>query len=419
MLVMPVFLIAAMTLDATNSHAAASERVTTGAEVLASSGFGGLEGLTVGLVTNQTGRVGDKHLADLIHLVPNVKLGAILAPEHGFRGQVEAGEKVRDGIDPATGVPVHSLYGASRKPTAAMLRGLDILVFDIQDIGVRFYTYISTMGLAMQAAAEAGIPFMVLDRPNPLGGEYVAGFVLDSGLQSFVGQYPIPAVHGMTIGELAAMIKGEAWLAGLADLDLRIVEMAGWRRAMRWPDTGHDWVATSPNVPTFYSAVAYPGIGIIGESGLANEGRGTDAPFTVFGAPWLDAKALVLELGALGLPGVRFEAVRYTPRSIAGVAANPKFLGREIDGVRVVVADVATYQPMEVGVHAMAGLVRQARAGRVKPLFSELKMLHALAGTRRFHQMLMEGTSAEAVIAAWRAEVNAFRARAAHYLIYR
>src|SRR5262249_41999776 len=163
------------------------------------------------------------------------------APEHGFRGEVEAGAKVGDTIDGKTGVPVFSLYGATRKPSSAMLRNVDVLVFDIQDIGTRFYTYISTMGLAMQAAAAAGIPFVVLARPNPLGGDYVSGFILESALASFVGQYPIPVVHGLTVGELARMIKGEKWLGGLDGLDLRVVEMQGWRRSMRWPDLQRPW----------------------------------------------------------------------------------------------------------------------------------------------------------------------------------
>src|SRR5262249_6297304 len=178
-----------------------------------------------------------------------------------------------DGVDPAIGVPVHSLYGATKKPTPAMLLNADVLVFDIQDIGVRFYTYISTMGLAMQAAAAAGIPFLGLDRPHPLGGEYVSGFMLEPKLATFVGQYIIPIVHGMTVGELARMIQGEKLLPGLDKLDLRIVEMKGWRRSMRWPQTQRAWVATSPNIPTFESALVYPGIGVVGEIDV-NEGRG-------------------------------------------------------------------------------------------------------------------------------------------------
>lgn len=194
--------------------------IAVGAEVLAASGFAALAGKRVGLITNQTGRVGAEHLADLLHRAPNLRLTAVFSPEHGFRGQAEAGATVRSGIDAKTGVPIHSLYGATRKPTPGMLHNVDVLVFDIQDVGVRFYTYISTMGLAMQAAASARIPFLVLDRPNPLGGEYVSGFVLEPSLRSFVGEYPIPIVHGLTVGELARMIRSEKWLGGLDGLEL-------------------------------------------------------------------------------------------------------------------------------------------------------------------------------------------------------
>lgn len=397
---------------------AASRVVMTGADVLVASGFEALKGKRVGLITNQTGLVGGNHLADLLNETGEVTLTAILGPEHGFRGGVEAGEKVRDGVDPKTGVPVFSIYGSSKKPSQKMLREVDVLVFDIQDIGTRFYTYISTMGLAMQAAAEAGIPFVVLDRPNPLGGDYVSGFVLEPRYKSFVGQYPIPIAHGMTVGELAGMIKGEAWLPGLEDLDLQVIGLQGWGRATRWPDTGRPWVATSPNIPTFLSALVYPGIGIVGESKLANEGRGTREPFTVFGAPWLDARIAARRLNERRLAGVRFVAERYTPRSIPGIAKSPLFVGQAIGGVRIQVIDYSRYQPLEVGVHAMSELVRQARSGKVKTLFGDVAMFRLISGTRRLQKMLLNGAPAEAIIASWAAEVARFKAASRRYHLY-
>ncbi len=391
--------------------------VTTGAQILTDSGFALLKGKRVGLITNQTGRVGAQHLADLMAKTPGVRLTAILAPEHGFRGLAEAGAHVRDGVDTATGVPVLSLYGATRKPTRAMLRNIDVLVFDIQDIGVRFYTYISTMGLAMQAAAEAGISFVVLDRPNPLGGDAVAGFLREPGLSTFVGQYPIPIVHGLTVGELAHMIKGERWLPGLSSLDLKVVAMTGWRRDMRWPRTRLDWVATSPNIPTFASALAYPGIGIVGELAV-NEGRGTATPFTRFGAAWLDAQGAAARLNAAGLPGVRFEAQRYTPRPIPNVATDPQFANTEIPGVRLLVTDMDRYQPLEAGIHALVEVVAQARQRKRVRLFKNLAMFHAIAGTKRLHRMLTAGRSGDEIIAAWAADVAGFDAARKRYLLY-
>jgi len=394
-----------------------SQRVTVGAEVLAASRFAALEGKRVGLITNQTGLVGTEHLADLLSRAPNLKLAAILAPEHGFRGQAEAGAAVRGGIDPNTGVAIHSLYGASRRPTPGMLGDVEVLVFDIQDVGVRFYTYISTMGLAMQAAAGARIPFVVLDRPNPLGGAYVSGFVLEAPLRSFVGEYPIPIVHGLTVGELARMIRGEKWLGGLDALELNVVPMQGWQRAMRWPETGRTWVATSPNIPTFEAALVYPGMGLVGEAEV-NEGRGTPTPFSLFGAPWIDGPRLVHTLNGLRLPGVTFRSEAFTPRSIAGVAAHPRYVGEALSGVRIAVSDMARIEPLEVGMHVLALIAGEARARNIAPLFPNLKMFHAVAGTRRLSDMLLAGNDGESIIRAWQTEVKEFTSRRARYLIY-
>lgn len=399
-----------------STDSTAATPVVTGAAALAAAGFSALKGKRIGLVTNHTGRVGTEHLADLLRRRGDLKLAAILAPEHGFRGAVEAGAKVRDGRDPATGVPVLSLYGANRKPTPQMLRDLDCLVFDIQDVGVRFYTYISTMGLAMQAAAQARLPFFVLDRPNPIGGEDVAGFALEPAFTSFVGQYPMPIVHGLTVGELARMIKGERWLTGLGELDLQVLPLAGWKRASRWSTTALPWVATSPNIPSFVSALVYPGIGIVGET-LVNEGRGTPIPFQQFGAPWLDAAAASRHLTAQRLPGARFEAVAYVPKSIPDVALHPRFENERVNAVRITIADETTYRPLEVGTHALAHLRDVARA-RGAALFDKRDMFRKIAGTRRLEELLDRGAGGADIIAAWHGEVARFEQRRANYLLY-
>jgi len=392
-------------------------RVIVGAEVLAADRFASLAGKRVGLIANQTSLVHGSHLADLLRAAPGVTLAAILAPEHGFRGTAEAGASVGNTVDAKTGVPVFSLYGRSRKPTPAMLRGIDVLLFDVQDVGVRFYTYISTLGLAMQAAAAAKIPFIVLDRPNPLGGETIAGFVLEKSLRSFVGQYPIPIVHGLTVGELARMIKGEGWLEGLEALDLKVIRSENWRRAMRWPETQLTWVPTSPNIPTFQAALLYPGIGFVGEMNV-NEGRGTSSPFTVLGAPWIKAPRFLQRLAARPLPGIRFEAARYVPQSIEGVAKHPRFLGEEVNGARLIVTDPALVEPLEVGMYVLAALAEEARAAGQRRLIANLAMFHALAGTKRLHRLLLAGSDGGAIIEAWRGEVDAFRAQRSKYLMY-
>jgi uncharacterized protein YbbC (DUF1343 family) len=394
-----------------------SQPVAVGAEVLAAARFAALAGKRVGLITNQTGRVGSQHLADLLSGTPNLKLAAIFAPEHGVRGQAEAGATVPGEVDASTGVAIHSLYGASRRPTPAMLRNLDVLVFDIQDVGVRFYTYISTMGLAMQAAAGARIPFVVLDRPNPLGGAYVSGFVLEAALRSFVGEYPIPIVHGLTVGELARMIQGERWLGGLDGLELNVVAMQGWQRSMRWPATGRAWVATSPNIPSFEAALVYPGMGLLGEAEV-NEGRGTPTPFCLFGAPWIDGPRLVHSLNALRLPGVAFRSATFTPRSIPGVAVHPRFAGVALSGVRIAVTDIDRVEPLEVGMHVLAEIAAEARGRGIAPLFANLKMFHAVAGTRRLSDLLLAGSDGASIIGAWHSEVEEFKSRRARYLLY-
>ena len=397
--------------------AAETVRVKTGAEKVSEQDFGLLTGRRIGLIANQTSRVGGQHLADLMSAAEGAKLTAILAPEHGFRGAVEAGKKFRNETDAKTGVPIFSLYGATRKPTAEMLANVDVLVFDIQDIGVRFYTYISTLGLAMQAAAEARIPFVVLDRPNPIGGDYVDGFVLEQPLRSFVGQYASPIVHGLTIGELALMIKGERLLQGIEKLVLDVISVDNWRRSLRWPATGLPWVATSPNIPSFALALVYPGIGMVGELAV-NEGRGTPTPFQLFGAPWLDGASLARRLEAMKLPGVRFDAHRYTPRAIPGVAAGPRFAGQEMTGVRVLATDIDRVRPLEIGVHAMAAIVAEAKSKGISPIYGDEQMLHKIAGTKRLHRMLESGVGGAAIIAAWQAEAEAFRKRRMPYLLY-
>ncbi|MDX1548562.1 MAG: DUF1343 domain-containing protein [Rhodothermales bacterium] len=390
--------------------------VRTGAQVLADDGFRRLRGLRVGLIVNHTARVGDAHLIDLVAAAEDVEVAALFGPEHGLRGTADAGEKIDDGRDDRTGAPVYSLYGSTNKPTPAMLDGVDALVFDIQDIGARFYTYISTMGLAMQAAAEAGIPFIVLDRPNPLGGAYASGFVLDPAHASFVGLYPIPVAHGMTVGELARMIRAEGWLPGLDGLDLDVVAADGWRRSMRWPETGLPWIRPSPNIPDYETALVYPGAAFF-EAAAASEGRGTETPFLLLGAPWADAQALADTLNARRLAGVRFEPSQFTPRSIDGMASSPKLEGAALSGVRYVVTEDSVFRPVEAGIHVLHAFYGQARAGGHE-LISRPEWLTKLGGTPRLGRMLRDGARPEAIIAAWQGEVAAFDRRRALYLLY-
>ena len=397
--------------------ATADPVVKTGAQVLVGRGFDILRGKRVGLIVNHTAMVDSLHLIDVIDEAEDVELAALFGPEHGIRGTADAGAKIEHGKDTKTGVPIYSLYGQTRKPTAEMLEDVDVLVFDIQDVGSRFYTYISTMGLAMQAAAEHGVKFVVLDRPNPLGGELVAGFDREPEYESFVGQYQIPMVHGLTIGELARMIKGEGLMDGLENLELEVVPMQGWRRDLVWPETGLAWTPPSPNIPDFETALVYPG-SVLFEATSASEGRGTRAPFLQVGAPWADGAALARTLNEAALPGVRFEAVEFTPVGIEGMSSDPKLKGRLLQGVRYLLTDISTFRPVDAGIHLLHTFYHQAREKGVSDLISRTEWLARLSGTDRLMEMLEAGRSPAEIIAVWQPEVEAFRNRRTPYLLY-
>ncbi|MCX7985150.1 MAG: DUF1343 domain-containing protein [Bacteroidetes bacterium] len=293
---------------------AKSPPVKPGIEVLKKRGFDLLLGKRVGLITNSTGVTSDlQSTIDILFRAPNVKLVALFSPEHGVRGDVGAGKEVNSDVDYGTGVPIYSLYGRTRKPTPEMLDSIDVLVYDIQDIGVRSYTYISTMGLAMEAAAERSIPFIVLDRPNPLTGIRVEGPLLTPMFKSFIGAYPIPYVYGMTVGELALMINGEGWLGNGVKCSLTVVQMEGWKRTMWWEDTGLPWVPTSPHIPHSFTPLYYVMTGLLGELGTANQGVGYTLPFELVGAPWINGTVLANYLNSMQIEGVRFRPISYIP----------------------------------------------------------------------------------------------------------
>jgi uncharacterized protein YbbC (DUF1343 family) len=291
-----------------------SIKVTTGIENLKESNFKILQGKKVGLITNPTGVDSKlKSTIDLLFESKNLKLVALYGPEHGVRGDFAAGDEIDSYIDPTTNLPVYSLYGSTRKPTPDMLQGIEILVYDIQDIGCRSYTYISTMGLAMEAAAENNIEFVVLDRPNPLGGLKVEGNLVEDGYYSFVSQFKIPYVYGLTCGELAKMLNDERMLQNGKKCKLTVVPMKNWKREMKFKDTGLEWVLTSPHVPHEYSPQYYVSSGIMGELGIISEGVGYTLPFQVFAAEWINAKSLADKMNSLKLDGVIFRPITLKP----------------------------------------------------------------------------------------------------------
>ncbi|WP_198419438.1 exo-beta-N-acetylmuramidase NamZ family protein [Geomonas terrae] len=386
--------------------------VKTGAEVLSEQNFLPLQGKRFALVTNQSAVVGGTHIIELMRQ-KGVHPALIFTPEHGLKGNAEDGVKLAD--DDSATIPVKSLYGVTKKPRPEDLKGIDLIVFDIQDAGVRFYTYISTMGLAMEAAAQAGIPFMVLDRPNPLGGDYVAGFVRDKIPGSFTSLYPIPLAHGMTVGELAGMIKGEAMLPGLARLELSVVRMHGWERGMRWPDTTLTWVATSPNLAALESVLLYPGTGLLEGTG-ASEGRGSSTPFRLAGWPGIDANALAQRLNEQQLPGVRFSPVLFTPVRLPGISSAPKYRDREVAGVSLSITDCRKLLPVETGVAVLKALQEalpeKARTAFFRGGFDDM------AGSAELRKALVAGLSAQQIELLWTPGVEAFLERRRPYLLY-
>lgn len=302
-----IFIIAIFSLLAVNARP-----VKNGIDILKAQDFKILEGKRVGLITNPTGVDGHlKSSIDILFESPKVKLVALYGPEHGVRGDKYAGDKVDSGTDPKTGLPVYSLYGKTRKPTAEMLKGIDVLVYDIQDNGCRSFTYISSMGLAMEAAAENNIEFIVLDRPNPLGGLKIEGNITEDKYISFVSQFKIPYIYGLTCGELALMLNDERMISN--KVKLTVIKMKGWKRSMNWEQTGLEWVVASPHIPHKHSSYYYPATGILGELGYVSIGVGYTLPFQIVGAPWINADTLATNLNALKLAGTIFRPIHFKP----------------------------------------------------------------------------------------------------------
>jgi uncharacterized protein YbbC (DUF1343 family) len=320
-------------------------KIKTGVEVLKETGFKVLQGKRVGLITNPTGVDNClKSTIDILHEAQDVHLVALYGPEHGVRGDVYAGDKVDTFTDPNTGVPVYSLYGSTRKPTPEMLEGVDALVYDIQDIGCRSYTYISTMYLAMQAAAGNDIEFIVLDRPNPLGGLKVEGCLVEEGFFSFVSQLKVPYVYGLTCGELAMLINSE--FMGDRPCKLTVVKMKKWRRKMTFDDTGLPWVPASPHIPFAHSAYFYPVSGILGELGYMSIGVGYTLPFEIFAAEWIDAEQFAKALNVKQLPGIVFRPIHLKPYYSVGQ-------GKNLHGVQVYLRDFNKARLSDVQFHVM------------------------------------------------------------------
>jgi len=389
-------------------------RVMTGLEVLRESGFAELKGKRAGLITNPTGV--DHELrsgVDILFRAPGVRLAALYGPEHGVRGEYSAGEIIGSAYDPSTGLRVYSLYGSTRKPTKEMLEGIDVLVYDIQDIGSRSYTYISTLGLAMEAAAENNIPFIVLDRPNPLGGARIEGPLVEPGFVSFVSQYPIPYVHGLTTGELAMLLNGEGLLANGLKCDLKVIRMKGWKREMSFSETGLPWVPSSPHIPNALTCLLYPATGIMGELYVASIGVGYTTPFQTFATEWIDADSLANNLNELGLPGIRFRPVHYKPYYSVS-------LGKMVHGVQIHITDEKAAQLSLIQFYILQEIHKlwpdKDLFGMCDP--SRLDMFDKVCGSDRIRKEFTRAYRVESILDLWNGPANDFRAKARKYFLY-
>jgi uncharacterized protein YbbC (DUF1343 family) len=389
----------------TNASSTASSVVLPGIDVFMADVPAEIRGKRVALITNQSGISRDGKLdIDLIAQSKDVRLVALMAAEHGIRGVEEAGAHVSTSTDAKTGLPIYSLYESEdRGPSPKMLENVDAIVYDLQEVGGRTWTYVSTMALAMQAAAKKGIPFVVLDRPNPIGGEIVEGALLDTAYRSFVGMYPIPARHGMTVGELATLFNRKYGIGA----NLIVVKAANWKRSQWMDDTGLPWVNPSPNLRSLAALNDYPGT-VYFEGTNLTEGRGTDRPFEQIGASWLKAPEIVEAMQALRLPGVRFEAITM---SVLPTAA--KFPGQTIPGIRFVITDRETYRPVSMALILIDEIKRQQPND-----FKWGGTIDRLTGSDKVRKAIDAGRLPE-LLAEWDREAAAFKASREPYLLYR
>jgi len=389
-------------------------KVSSGLEMVVKSGGEVLRGKRLGVITNHTGVLDDgTHIVDTLLGLEGVEVRALFGPEHGIRGNHGAGVAVELDRDTKTGVRVHSLYGKMKKPTPEMLEGLDALVYDIQDIGLRFYTYVWTMALAIEAAAELGLEFVVLDRPNPLTGVIMEGNLLDPRFASFVGLHPVLIRYGLTAGELARLLNGERMLAGRRQARLEVIPLEGWTREMWYDETGVPWVPPSPNIPDLDSAIAFAGTCIF-EGTNVSEGRGTPRPFQYITAPWIDGPKLAEVMQGEALRGVEFAPIVVSPKPFPGCEAQAKFYTTECHGVALTVTNRREFQPL---LSALTLLVNIRSLHREKFQWHPQHFNH-LMGTDSVLKAIEAGQCANSIVAEWTTDQQRFDALRQPYLLY-
>jgi len=389
-------------------------KVTVGANFLVSDSINLIQNKRIGIVTNHSAILSNGvHLVDTLTKLKNINVTTLFGPEHGIRGNAPDGNSISDGIDSKTNLPVYSLYGKIRKPTPEMLKNVDILIFDIQDIGARFYTFISTLYYTLEAAAENNIPIIVLDRPNPINGITVDGPIRENEFKSFVAIAPIPIQHGMTIGELANMFNNEKWLENGIKADLTIVKMENWKRNYIFSDCNLPWVAPSPNIPNLETAIIYPGMCLI-EGVNVSEGRGTYAPFLTIGAPYINSNEVLMELKKLNISGIDVKPITFTPKSIENMSTSPKYKNIECNGLSLKITDAKNIMALRFGIKLLYSI------HKLYPNNFEFRRnwLDKLFGNKELTKMLKNNSTPDEIFKLWEHELINFKNLRKKYLLY-
>lgn len=389
------------------------KQIKLGSDRLIGEFSGDIKNKRLGIVTNHTGTLSNGvHVVDTLHSL-GYEITALFGPEHGIRGDAPAGEKIKHGVDAKTGIPAFSLYGETRKPDEEMLKDVDVLIFDIQDVGARFYTYISTLFYILQAGAEQNIPVIVLDRPNPINGVIVEGPIREENFASFVGIAPIPIRHGMTVGELAKIFSGEGWIGENLNPDLTVIEMDNWQRDSFNDEYDLQWLPPSPNIPNLENAIVYPGTCLI-EGINVSEGRGTMNPFLIIGAPYINSKELIERINSYGIEGVELRDTSFIPVDITGMVNNPKHKSQKCYGIFIEVTGRKNFKAVDFGVKLISA---------IQALYpDELEFRDAgfdrLSGTSKLREMILKNMEPSDIISSWEDELNEFKSAREKYLIY-
>lgn len=391
-----------------------NKKVLCGADILVGENLNLIKGKNLGIVTNHSAILSNGiHLVDTLSQIPEIKIKALFGPEHGIRGIGVAGEKIQDSVDAKTNIPVYSLYGKINKPTKEMLKNIDVLIFDIQDVGARFFTFISTLYYSIQASIENKIPILILDRPNPISGSKIDGPILDEELKSFVGIAPIPIQHGMTIGELAKYFVGEILDSSKLKADLKVVEMRNWKRKFYFDDCKLKWLKPSPNIFNISTALVYPGTCLF-EGANVSEGRGTENPFQIIGAPFINSKLVISEMKKLKYDGAELEAVSFTPKEILNVVKNPKYKEIKCNGIKINVTNRNKFEPIKFTLKLIYVLKK------LYPDSFQLKekSFNRLVGDKRIYSMITEGKQPDSIINYYQKKLKDFTEIRKKYLIY-